>query len=170
MTAIRACLFDVYGTLLDVHSAVARAGERLGPTAQGFSVLWRTKQLEYSWVRSLMGRYADFWQLTEDALDYALAVHGQSDTALRAELLEAYRRLAPFPEVEIVLKALRARGMKLAAFSNGSPAMLQRSLAGAGLEGLVDECISVHPLATYKPAPNVYDHALRQMGLRAEEI
>jgi 2-haloacid dehalogenase len=170
VTTPRACLFDVYGTLLDVHSAVARAGARLGAIAPSFSALWRSKQLEYSWVRSLMGSYRDFWQLTGDALDYALRVHGLSDSELRSELLAAYRQLSAFPEVPAVLAGLRARQVRVVAFSNGPPAMLEESLAGGGLSALVDGCVSVHELGIYKPSPAVYRHALAQLDLTVGEV
>src|SRR5262245_41432273 len=136
-------VFDAYGTLFDVHSAVARLAARIGPDAQSFSELWRTKQLEYSWVRTLMSAYRDFWQLTEEALDFALAKFPHIDRGLRPELLDAYRTLQPFPEVPAVLAELKQRGVRLAILSNGSPAMLAAALLSAELDRLIDDVISV---------------------------
>ncbi|WP_292239223.1 haloacid dehalogenase type II, partial [Mesorhizobium sp.] len=118
-----AYVFDAYGTLFDVHAAVRRHAGEIGPDGQLLSEIWRAKQLEYSWVRTLMGAYADFWQLTEQALDFALRKVPSADPALRARLLEAYWRLDCYPEVPAVLKALKAAGAKLAILSNGSPEM-----------------------------------------------
>src|SRR5262249_28882901 len=170
MKAPRACFFDLYGTLLDVHSAVGQVSARLGAKAQPLSVLWRTKQLEYSWVESLMGRYHDFWHHTERALDYALAVHGIADPGLRADLLSAYRMLAPYPEVADVLAALRRQRMRVVAFSNGSPDMIRASLEGAHLADSIDDFASVHDVRVFKPAPEVYEHALRTQGVGVDDI
>jgi 2-haloacid dehalogenase len=170
MYAPRACLFDLYGTLLDVHSAVGELSAGLGAKALPLSVLWRTKQLEYSWVESLMGRYHDFWRHTERALDYALAVHGIADAGLRADLLSAYRRLSPYPEVADVLAALRRRGIRTVAFSNGSPEMIRASLEGARLTGSIDDFASVHDVCIFKPAPEVYEHALKAQGVGVDDI
>ena len=123
---IRAILFDVYGTLLDVHSAIAREGKELGARADGVSRLWRQKQLEYTWVWSLRGEYRSFQSLTESALDYALAAHDVDSGPLKARLLSAYRRLDAFPDVAAALAALRKHGLRLAALSNGDPDMLRR--------------------------------------------
>ena len=126
-------VFDAYGTLFDVHSAVARHAGALGPRAESLSELWRTKQLEYSWVHGLMGRYVGFWDLTERALDFALAKHPDIDRGLRETLLDAYRDLDAYGEVPEVLARLRARGVRTALFSNGNTAMLERAVTSAGL-------------------------------------
>ena len=170
MHGIRACVFDAYGTLFDVHSAVARHRERLGERADAVSATWRGKQLEYTWLRSLMHRYADFEQVTAEALDYAFAAHGVEDAGLRAELLEAYRSLDCYPEVPGVLDALRAAGLRTAILSNGSPGMLERAVDAAGLGSRLDAVLSVDALAVYKPHPDVYRMATRELGLDAREI
>lgn len=149
-------VFDAYGTLLDVHSAVARLRDRVGPDADRLSQLWRTKQLEYSWVRTLMGRYRDFWSLTEDALDFAIASVGGVDRGVRAELLDAYRALDAYPEVPAVLTELRGRGAKTAILSNGSPGMLRAAIEAAGIDGLLDATLSVDALGVFKTDPRTY--------------
>ncbi|MCW5625601.1 MAG: haloacid dehalogenase type II [Burkholderiales bacterium] len=170
VTAIRACVFDAYGTLLNVHAPVARHAARLGSGAQMLSQTWRTKQLEYSWVRALSDRYRDFWALTEQALDYAMALHGVADPALRQDLLDAYRQLDAYPEVPDTLEALRAAGLTVAILSNGSPAMLSSAVRAADIESLLDATISVDELQIYKPHPRVYALAARRLGFTAEQI
>lgn len=152
-----AYVFDAYGTLFDVHAAVRRHAGDVGPDSQRFSELWRAKQLEYSWTRALMGAYRDFWQLTEEALDFTLERIPGVDPALRARLLEAYWKLDCYPEVPAVLKALKARGARVAILSNGSPAMLRSAVANAALDTVIDDVFSVDALRTYKTAPAVYD-------------
>lgn len=149
-------VFDVYGTLLDVHAAVARHAAAVGPRAAAVSDMWRRKQLEWSWVLSATGAYEDFWALTERALGYALAAHGIDDAILRAALLDAYRALDAFPDAAPTLTALRARGVATAVLSNGTPAMLEAGLAAAGLAPFFDAVLSVNPLRRYKPHPEVY--------------
>jgi 2-haloacid dehalogenase len=169
-TPPKAVVFDAYGTLFDVHSAVSRHAAAIGPEAQAVSDLWRTKQLEYSWTRSLMGRYRDFWTLTEAALDYALARFAINDAALRAKLLAAYRELRAYPEVSAMLADLRARGLKTAILSNGSPDMLASAVNSAGLGPLLDAVISVHPLGTFKPPPAAYQPVLDQLNVARAEV
>ena len=154
---IRAILFDVYGTLLDVHSAIAREGKELGARADAISRLWRQKQLEYTWVWSLRGEYRSFQTLTESALDYALAAHDVDSSPLKARLLLAYRRLDAFPDVAAALAALRQRGLRLAALSNGDADMLEAGLQSAGLRDALDAVLSVAPLRIYKPDRQVYE-------------
>ncbi len=155
--AFSAYVFDAYGTLFDVHAAVRRNAERIGPDGPQLSELWRAKQLEYSWVRALMGAYVDFWQLTEQALDYAFDKFPSADRSLRADLLDAYWRLDCYPEVPSVLKALKDGGARLAILSNGSPAMLEAAVKSAALDQVLDDVISVDPLRTFKTSPQVYD-------------
>lgn len=152
-------VFDAYGTLFDVHSAVRREAMALGARAEQISTLWRQKQLEYSWTRSLIGRYADFWQVTQEALDYALAACGLDDVKLRSRLLEAYRRLEPYPDVHTALTGYRQLGVRVAVFSNATPDMLEDALASAHLDSLVAMTCSTHALRRYKPDPAVYAHA-----------
>lgn len=163
-------VFDAYGTLFDVHSAVARLSGRIGPGAEQLSALWRTKQLEYSWVRSLMHRHADFWRLTEEALDYAMAAVGGIDPDLRQPLLDAYRTLDAYPEVPAVLAELRRRRARCAILSNGSPEMLAAATASAGLDDLLDAVLSVETLGIFKPDPQVYRLVLDPFGLPADEV
>ena len=155
--AFAAYVFDAYGTLFDVHAAVRRIGQEAGPDAQALSDLWRAKQLEYSWVRSLSGSYQDFWALTEQALDFALARVKTVDPKLRNRLLEAYWKLDCYPEVPMVLKTLKAQGARIAILSNGSPKMLASAVANSALDMMIDDVFSVDLVKTYKPAPTVYD-------------
>ncbi|KQT50148.1 haloacid dehalogenase [Methylobacterium sp. Leaf456] len=163
-------VFDAYGTLLDVHSAVARHAEAIGPKAQAFSDLWRVKQLEYSWVIGLMGRYEKFWTLTERALDFALAKHPDVAPTLRGKLLDAYRELDAYAEVPRVLARLRAAGVRTAVFSNGDAAMLERAVASAGLAERLDAVLSVDPVRTFKTAPVAYRLVLDRLGAAREGV
>lgn len=155
--AYAAYVFDAYGTLFDVHAAVRRHAVAIGPDGQMLSEIWRAKQLEYSWTRSLMGEWRDFWALTEEALDHAFARVPSADRGLRAELLDAYFRLDCYPEVPAVLKALKATGARVAILSNGSVAMLESAVKNAALETVIDDVFSVDPLRIFKPDPSVYD-------------
>lgn len=152
-----AYVFDAYGTLFDIHAAVRRHAGAVGPDGQLLSEIWRAKQLEYSWVRTLAGAYADFWQLTEQALDYALQRVPSADPGLRDKLLEAYWHLDCYPEVPAVLKALKADGSRLAILSNGSPAMLEAAVKSAALDLVLDDIFSVDMVQRFKPDPAVYD-------------
>ena len=152
-----AFVFDAYGTLFDVHAAVRRHAAAIGPEGQLLSEIWRAKQLEYSWVRTLMGAYADFWQLTEQALDYAFSRVPSANRSLRTDLLDAYMHLDCYPEVPPVLKALKAAGAKLAILSNGSPRMLEAAVRSAALETVLDEVFSVDAVGRFKTDPSVYD-------------
>ncbi|WP_421929214.1 haloacid dehalogenase type II [Neoaquamicrobium sediminum] len=152
-----AYVFDAYGTLFDVHAAVRRHAGEIGPDGQALSEIWRAKQLEYSWVRTLMGSYRDFWQLTEEALDHAFLKVPTADPALRGKLLDAYWRLDCFPEVPAVLAALKAAGGRIAILSNGSPAMLESAVKSAALDTVVDEVFSVDEIGRYKTVPEVYE-------------
>jgi 2-haloacid dehalogenase len=165
-----AYVFDAYGTLFDVHSAVRRHAQALGPDATAFSDLWRVKQLEYTWVRSLAGRYRDFAALTEEALDFCFARFPAVDRGLKLELLEAYRRLDCFPEVPAVLTALKQNGARIAILSNGTPAMLAEATAAAGIGSLIDDVFSVDTLNIYKTAPAAYALVTKALGLLPEEI
>ncbi|TPW27585.1 haloacid dehalogenase type II [Pararhizobium mangrovi] len=148
-----AYVFDAYGTLFDVHSAVRRHAGDLGET---LSEIWRAKQLEYSWVRELTGAYLDFRTLTEQALDYAMASVPEIETSLRARLLEAYWELDCYEEVPEVLSRLKESGARVAILSNGSPDMLRSATKNAGIDTLLDDVFSVHPIARYKTASPTY--------------
>lgn len=167
---IGACAFDAYGTLFDVHSATQRYRERIGAHAGELSALWRAKQLEYTWLRSLMQRHADFNQVTAEALDYALETYGVADGGLRRDLLAAYRKLACYSEVGVVLDQLREHGIECVILSNGAPDMLEEAIAGARLEGRFSAVLSVEEVGCYKPDPQVYALATRHCGLPAERI
>ncbi len=172
MSAVRpaVAVFDAYGTLFDVHSAVARLADVVGPEASRISALWRQKQLEYSWTHALMQRYVDFWQLTQHALDFTLASVGEADPQVRTQLLDAYRTLDAYPEVATVLDAYRRAGVRVTLFSNATPAMLDQALDAAQLQDRVDAVFSVHALARYKPDPRVYRAAAETFGAPAEAI
>jgi len=163
-------VFDAYGTLFDVHSAVARHAGEIGPEAARLSDMWRTKQLEYTWVRSLSGRYRDFEALTQEALDYAAARCGGLSPALRAKLLDAYAVLDAYPDAAATLDALRSRGARTAILSNGTPAMLERAVESAGLASRLDAILSVDPLKTYKTAPGAYELIEARLGAAPAEV
>ncbi|MGW8248813.1 MAG: haloacid dehalogenase type II [Acidiferrobacterales bacterium] len=172
---IKACVFDAYGTLFDVHSAVGAHSARLGAQADAVSVTWRNKQLEYTWLRSLMGRHADFWQVTGEALDFALERHGidiqtATNSGLREALMQAYLKLSPYPEVMMALAELRQRGFRMAILSNGSPAMLEAAVKNAQLQEAFEAVLSVESVGIYKPDPRVYQMAVDQLGLPSEQI
>ena len=166
----RAYVFDAYGTLFDVHSAVRRHATQLGEAASKVSETWRNKQLEYSWTRTLIGNYADFWELTGQALDFALQAAGKTDPRLREALLSAYRELDCFSEVPEVLEVLKKNGAKLAILSNGSPQMLADAVDSAGIGGLLDDVISIDAIRRYKPLAEVYRLAATRLSSPASEI
>ena len=170
LPGIRACVFDAYGTLFDVNSAVSHCSTMLGSRGERLAALWREKQLQYSWLRSLQGRHADFWQVTGDALDYALEALGLTDAALRERLMALYGTLDAFPEVAAVLAGLKARGFTLAILSNGTPDMLRTAIAHAGIGSFLDHVLSVEEVGIYKTAPQVYQLALDRLGVAAREI
>lgn len=165
-----ACVFDAYGTLFDVASAVNRCRAQIGDQADAFSATWRRYQLETTWLRSLMGRYEDFWQVTGQALDHAMALHGLTDLGLRAHLMELYLRLDPYPEVAEVLATIRRGHLKTAILSNGSPTMLAAAADSARLRPLLDVIVSVDSLRIYKPHPSVYQLACDRLSLDASRI
>ncbi len=167
---IQACVFDAYGTLFDVHSAVGQHKQRLGNNADAVSALWRTKQLEYTWLRSLLGQHVDFWQVTGDALDYALDAHDVDDAALREDLMQAYLNLKTYPEVMSVLQRLKRHGTRTAILSNGSPMMLEAAVTSAGIAELLDAVLSVEDVGIYKPDPRVYQLAVDRLGVSAAQI
>jgi 2-haloacid dehalogenase len=153
---VRAFVFDAYGTLFDVHAAVARHAAAVGPEAARLSEIWRAKQLEYSWVLSLAGHYEPFWTLTQRALDHAFARCPTVDRGVRAKLLDAYRALDAHPDAAPVLARLRDSGFRTAILSNGSPEMLSSAISSAGLTGLLDEVLSVDAVRVFKTSPRAY--------------
>ena len=152
----RAFVFDAYGTLFDVHAAIGRHRAAVGADADRLSELWRAKQLEYSWTLTLAGRYADFWTLTERALDFALARFTAVDKAMKQKLLDAYMTLDAYPDARAALQELKRRGERTAILSNGSPRMLAAAVEASGIGGALDHVLSVDPLRMYKPRPEVY--------------
>jgi 2-haloacid dehalogenase len=152
----RAFVFDAYGTLFDVHAAIARHRDAAGPEADRFSEIWRGKQLEYAWMLSAAGHYVDFWTLTERALDHAFARCPTVDRALRAALLDAYFKLDAFPDARAALAVLKAKGLKTAILSNGSPKMLSGAVDAANIGADLDAVLSVDAIRVYKPRPEVY--------------
>ena len=166
----KAYVFDAYGTLFDVHSAVARHRDAIGPQADRLSQMWRTKQLEYTWTRTLMGAYRDFRVLTAEALDFAAGQCGGISPPVRAALLEAYERLEAYDDVKPALEALKAAGAQTAILSNGTPAMLASAMNFAGIAGLVDACLSVDALGAFKTVPAVYALATRRLGVGPADI
>lgn len=170
LAGIKACVFDAYGTLFDVNSAAAQAKHELGEHWQALAELWRAKQLQYTWLRGLMGRHADFWQVTGDALDYAMASLEISDAQTRERLMGLYLRLAAYPEVKGTLLRLIEAGMKLAILSNGEPKMLASAAQNSGIEELLDAVLSVEAVKVFKPHPHVYRLAEERFGLPAQAI
>ena len=170
MTA-SAYVFDAYGTLFDVHAAVRRHVTELDPQrAQRLSELWRQKQLEYTWIRALAGRYRDFAALTGEALDFAIAVVAPEVAPLRAQLMAAYHELDAYPEVPMVLAELKRRGARTAILSNGTPAMIAAAVRAAGIGGLLDAVLSVDSVPTYKTDQRVYRLAVDALGVAAAEV
>ncbi|MBI5786124.1 MAG: haloacid dehalogenase type II [Rhodocyclales bacterium] len=167
---IRACVFDAYGTLFDVGSVARGAQDTLGERWQALSDLWRAKQLQYTWLRGLGGRHADFWQVTGDALDYAMASLGIADNALRDRLLNLYLSISAYPEVPAMLAELRSRGIKRAILSNGTPGMLAAAAMNSGIGEYFDAVLSVEDVGVFKPHPRVYALAPERLGIAAENI
>ena len=167
---VKHAVFDAYGTLFDVHSAAAQHQKKLGDKAQTVSTLWRTKQLEYTWLRSLMQRYVNFSQVTRDALDYALESHGIADESLRQDLLNAYQQLSCYPEVPETLQKLKQHGLGTAILSNGSFEMLEAGVRNSGLKELLDGVFSVETIRIFKPDPQVYQLAVDQLGCDPQEV
>jgi 2-haloacid dehalogenase len=167
---IKACVFDAYGTLFDVNSAARSTQDSLGEKCQPLAELWRAKQLQYTWLRGLAGNHADFWQVTGDALDFALATLHLEDAELRARLMNSYLVLDTYPEVPATLKRLNAAGMKLAILSNGTRTMLSAAAANAGVADLFDAVLSVEEVQVYKPHPAAYLLACKRLDIVAEQV
>jgi len=172
LTGIRACVFDAYGTLFDFASAATRCADALGDKAKALTPLWRDKQLQYTWLRAAQNRHADFWQVTGDALDFALATLGIADGQgmLRQRLMDCYLTLDSFPEVPDTLRRLKAAGFTTAILSNGSPAMLAAAVEQAGLGDTLDRVLSVEEVGVFKPAPAVYRLAVERLGVPGTAI
>lgn len=170
MCAAKAYVFDAYGTLFDVHSAVGRYRAELGDVADPLSALWRDKQLQYTWVRALTGRHKPFDNVTADGLDFAISAVGGVADGLRQKLLDAYMTLDAYPEVREVLAELKQGGARLAILSNGSPAMLDAAVSSSGLSDLLDASLSIEDVGIYKPDPKVYQLAVDRLGVETTDI
>ena len=170
LPGIKACVFDAYGTLFDYASAAARCRDVLGDRLDALNALWREKQLQYPWLRALQGRHADFWQVTGDALDFALETLGLGDARLRTRLMDLYLTLDAFPEVPETLRRLKAVGVQTAILSNGTPDMLDAAVRNAGIGDLLDAVLSVEAVGVYKPHPKVYHLAVDRFGIPASAI
>jgi len=169
--SVRACVFDAYGTLLDINSAVSRNSAPVGEVADALSSLWRQRQLEYTWTRSLMNRYADFWEITKDALEYALeSFHLDHHDGLKESLMASYLQLAAYPDVFDTLQKIKSLGLITAVLSNGTPHMLREALQANHLSTYFDACLSVDELKVYKPHPRVYELACNRLGVSAEQV
>jgi 2-haloacid dehalogenase len=170
LRGVQGCVFDAYGTLFDFAAAARNCRDVLGDDIDRLTALWRDKQLQYTWLRAAQGRHADFWQVTGDALDFALETLGLTKPELRDRLMSLYLTLDLFPEVLGVLDQLKAAGMRTAILSNGSPAMLDAAVKAAKLETLLDAVLSVEEVGVYKPHPRVYQLAVDRLGIPASAI
>jgi len=170
LAGIKACVFDAYGTLFDFAAAARGCRDVLGAEADKLTALWRDKQLQYTWLRSLSGRYADFWQVTGEALDFVLDTLGIAQPGLRDRLMTLYLTLEPFPEVPDVLRRLKQAGLRTAILSNGSPKMLDAIVAGNNLAPLIDAVLSVDEVGVYKTHPKVYQLAVDRLAVTAADI
>lgn len=173
--SITTCIFDAYGTLFDVNAAARIAAQEPGREAfaavwPDLAEAWRRKQLEYSWLRAITGEHTDFWTVTQDGLDWAMEVCGQSDPDLRERLLQLYFELDAYPEVPDMLRDLRNRGMKTAILSNGSPKMLEGAVNSAGIGALLDDVLSVESVGVFKPASAVYDLVGARFGTDPSQV
>jgi 2-haloacid dehalogenase len=167
---VNAYVFDAYGTLFDVHAAIARHRGAAGADADRFSEIWRTKQLEYTWTLTLAGHYVDFWTLTERALDFAFARVPSVDRALRPKLMEAYLTLDAFPDARAALSQLKAKGARLAILTNGTPRMVAAAVEAAGVANLLDAVLSVDAVRGYKPRPEVYALATGSLEVKPADV
>jgi len=164
------CVFDAYGTLYDFNSAVARHRAAIGPKADALSEMWRTKQIQYTWLRNGMGAYAPFWQVTGEALDNCLSTHGIVDPAVRDKLMTAYLALDPFPEVPAMLDRLKQAGMRLAILSNGNPAMLEPMVEASGLADRFEAVLSVDAAGVFKVDPKTYRLVEARTGVEPDKV
>ena len=169
MKNIKAIIFDAYGTLFDVNSAAEKCKDKIGDKWEGFANHWRTTQLEYTWLRSLMKRHKDFWQVTEDSLDKSMKAY-EIDSSMRNELLDLYKILSPFKEVPEVLKSLKEKNFKLAILSNGTPSLLDELVKSNNLENIFDDIFSIEEVSVYKPDYKVYDLPIKKYNIKKNEV
>jgi len=166
---IKLIVFDAYGTLFDVNSAAEKHKEKIGAKWEGFANYWRTTQLEYTWLRSLMKRHKDFWQVTEESLDKSMKVF-KIESSMKEELLNLYKKLSPFLEVKDVLNILKKRNYKLSILSNGTPALLNELVESNGLDNIFDNIFSIEEVKIYKPDSKVYDLPIKKYKIKKEEV
>ncbi len=169
MKNIKAIIFDAYGTLFDVNSAAEKCKNKIGAKWEPFANFWRTTQLEYTWLRSLMNRHKDFWQITEDSLDKSMRTF-EIDASLRDELLNLYKVLSPFKEVQETLKKLKKKNYKLAILSNGTPSLINELVKSNNLENLFDDIFSIENVGIYKPSFQVYDLPVKKYKINKNEV
>ena len=169
MKNIKAIIFDAYGTLFDVNSAAEKCRDKIGDKWERFANFWRTTQLEYTWLRSLMNRHKDFWQITEDSLDKSMKVF-DIDPSMRNELLNLYKVLSPYKEVPDTLKALKEKKFKLAILSNGTPSLLDELVKSNDLENLFDDIFSIEQVGVFKPSSKVYDMPIKRYNISKSEV
>ena len=169
MKNIKAIIFDAYGTLFDVNSAAKKCKDKIGDKWEGFSNYWRTTQLEYTWLRSLMNRHKDFWQVTEDSLDKSMKAY-KIDNSMRSELLNLYKTLSIFPEVKEVLNNLKEKNYKLAILSNGTPSLLNELVKSNNLNNIFADIFSIEEVKTYKPDSRVYDLPINKYQIQKNEV
>ena len=169
MKNIKAIIFDAYGTLFDVNSAAEKCKDKIGDKCEGFANYWRTTQLEYTWLRSLMKRHKDFWQVTEESLDKSMKNY-EIDSSMRKELLDLYKILSTFEEVPEVLKSLKEKNYKLAILSNGTPTLLNELVKSNNLENIFDDIFSIEEVGVYKPDSKVYDIPIKKYNIRKNEV
>lgn len=167
---VKACVFDAYGTLFDIHAPTAAIADELGDNAQSLSDMWRAKQLQYTWLRSLMDAYTDFWRVTGDGLDYALAAHDIDNPDIRQRLMDLYLTLDAYPDAVATLQKLKKAGYATGILSNGSPDMLTAAVNNSGLAKLLDEVMSVEDVGIFKPSARVYQMAVDRMGVLPRQI
>ena len=169
MKNIKAIIFDAYGTLFDVNSAAEKCKDKIGDKWEDFSNYWRTTQLEYTWLRSLMNRHKDFWQVTEDSLDKSMEAF-KIDSSMRNELLDLYKVLSTFPEVKEVLNKLKEKNYKLAILSNGTPSLLNELVRSNNLNNIFNDVFSVEEVKTFKPDPKVYNIPIKKYQIQKNEV
>ena len=169
MNKPKAIIFDAYGTLFDVNSAAEKSKNKIGDKWEAFANYWRTTQLEYTWLRSLMHRHKDFWQITEDSLDKSMKVFNISKD-MKTELLNLYKKLAPFSEVKETLENLKKKEIKLSILSNGTPQLLNELVASNKLDKIFDDVFSIEEVRIYKPDSKVYDLPINKYKIKPNEI
>ena len=169
MKNVKAIIFDAYGTLFDVNSAAEKCKDKIGDKWEGFANYWRTTQLEYTWLRSLMKRHKDFWQITEDSLDKSMNAFN-INKSMRSELLNLYKTLNTFPEVKDVLNKLKEKNYKLAILSNGTPSLLNELVKSNNLENIFDDIFSIEDVGIYKPDSRVYDIPTKKYQIQKNEV